>query len=274
MLAEHPSATTKRFINSWRNSNTDSSRLAEELISVSDETNRRLNKFHFVVRDGELIDPATGNIINFKRNSDIEIKEGKVWDSLKSWANNNDAGSSTWTSPQLEGIYPCDKVIYYEIAYTDEFPPQKIILSTAILIDSKEGIFSEDLRDKLIINPVDFTLTALLEELGQTHQGQKQTASQEKINYFVNQIKSGFDTNSIIEEMQKSGILGDYSLSCERSSSFALSYGARVLDFRGKENWEWHKGDCVIPAPECGKKNVEVGPCNVCRKCQAKFDEA
>ncbi len=35
----------------------------------------------------------------------------------------------------------------------------------------------------------------------------------------------------------------------------------------------WHKGDCRIPAPDCGEKNVEIGPCGICRKCEKKFDE-
>jgi hypothetical protein len=38
-----------------------------------------------------------------------------------------------------------------------------------------------------------------------------------------------------------------------------------------KEDWHWHTGDCVVK--NCGRKNVEVGPCDVCRLCQEKFDK-
>ncbi len=125
MLAENPVLTTKRFISSWRTSGVDPNRLAEELGSVANETHRQADNFHFIVKDGELIDPATNKVINFTRNSPLEIAEGKVWDALKSWSNSNNEGGAVWTSPQLEGVYPCDKVIFYQIAYTFEFPPQK-----------------------------------------------------------------------------------------------------------------------------------------------------
>ncbi len=36
------------------------------------------------------------------------------------------------------------------------------------------------------------------------------------------------------------------------------------------EKWKWKHGTCRVKA--CGKK-TEVGPCNVCRTCQAKFDK-
>ena len=36
--------------------------------------------------------------------------------------------------------------------------------------------------------------------------------------------------------------------------------------------WEWKMGTCR-PSPEgCGLKNVEVGPCKLCRQCQKDYD--
>lgn len=35
------------------------------------------------------------------------------------------------------------------------------------------------------------------------------------------------------------------------------------------KKWEYHTGDCVI----CNTKNVDVGPCNICKSCEKKFDE-
>ncbi len=35
------------------------------------------------------------------------------------------------------------------------------------------------------------------------------------------------------------------------------------------KSWEYHRGDCVL----CESKNVEVGPCNICKRCEKKIDE-
>lgn len=43
-----------------------------------------------------------------------------------------------------------------------------------------------------------------------------------------------------------------------------------IDDKDSKENWKWKQGICRVRS--CGKK-TEVGPCNVCRNCQAKFDK-
>src|SRR5258705_5457332 len=188
MISEHPLLTTKRFINSWQTSNVDPNRLAEELGSVANETHRQADNFHFIVKSGELIDPATKKTINFTRNSEIEIAEGKVWDALKVWANTEEAGGAVWTSPQLDDVYPCDKVVYYQIAYTFEYPPQKVLQATAILLDTPKNHFEEKLRQKLVIKDADFTLISLLEELGQDKNQNNETPSQETINYFVKEI--------------------------------------------------------------------------------------
>lgn len=37
-----------------------------------------------------------------------------------------------------------------------------------------------------------------------------------------------------------------------------------------KENWKWKQGICRVKS--CGKK-TEVGPCDVCRSCQSKYDK-
>ena len=61
MIAEHPLATTKNFISSWRN--TDLDRLVPELISIAKETNREPDTYDFELVDGKLtvtglIDPT------------------------------------------------------------------------------------------------------------------------------------------------------------------------------------------------------------------------
>lgn len=235
MLAENPIYTTRRFISSWQVSDTDPKRLAEELFSVSDETNRRHNNFHFEVANGELIDTATGKVIDFTRTSWLETTEGKVWDSLKIWANTHEEGSATWYSPALEGVYPCDKAVYYQVAYTFEGKPKKVLLSTAVLLDTPQGHFPEELRSKLVINKPDYTLSSLLEDLGQNQNNSTKTPSQKEINYFVEKIKSGVDADIIVAEMKNKGILGSHSISCPTSSGLALTKKSLILNFSSEK---------------------------------------
>jgi hypothetical protein len=249
MLAEHPTSTTERFIPSWRS--VDPKRLEEEILSVSNETNRRLDHFYFIVKDGELIDPATNSVINFESKTELEHREVKVWNSLKDWANTIEEGSAVWKSPRFPGIYPCDKAVYYEIAYTFEFPSQKVLRSTAILLDAPSQ-FEEHLRDKLFIKDPKFTLTDLLEELGQKDNKNSQTPSQKEINYFVEKIKRGDSAKSIVKEMQEQGIIGSYSISCPTRSSVALSRNSQILNFSREDQY----GSLDFECPSCKKTNT------------------
>jgi hypothetical protein len=57
----------------------------------------------------------------------------------------------------------------------------------------------------------------------------------------------------------------------------AQEHGLKVNDFgslveEGKENWKWKKGVCQVPVCPTRPGKTEVGPCSVCRSCQAKFD--
>ena len=49
-------------------------------------------------------------------------------------------------------------------------------------------------------------------------------------------------------------------------------FGSYNFTKNKNHNWQWHIGECVVEG--CNRKNVEVGPCNVCRECQNKFDIA
>lgn len=43
---------------------------------------------------------------------------------------------------------------------------------------------------------------------------------------------------------------------------------SRILSPESKTHWDYHDGNCVV----CNKKNAEVGPCNICKNCEKKFD--
>lgn len=49
------------------------------------------------------------------------------------------------------------------------------------------------------------------------------------------------------------------------NESLAVS---NVLLFGSNETWSYHTGECVV----CEKKNTQVGPCNICKVCEKKFD--
>lgn len=53
--------------------------------------------------------------------------------------------------------------------------------------------------------------------------------------------------------------------SCGSSSNSTLS----ELHEEFNKKWEYHSGDCVV----CGTKDVEVGPCSICKECEKKFDK-
>lgn len=48
------------------------------------------------------------------------------------------------------------------------------------------------------------------------------------------------------------------------------SYGELVN--KGKEGWTWKDGVCVVKSCSTRPAKTKVGPCSVCRSCQAKFD--
>jgi hypothetical protein len=60
----------------------------------------------------------------------------------------------------------------------------------------------------------------------------------------------------------------------------AQQMGIKVNTFeqsveKSRKNWKWEKGYCRNPKGTCVNKNsrVEIGPCSICRSCQAEFDK-
>ena len=46
-----------------------------------------------------------------------------------------------------------------------------------------------------------------------------------------------------------------------------LSTSFRKIKQDKEKKWQYHEGECVV----CHKKPAEVGPCNICKKCEKKF---
>lgn len=269
-------------------------RISAEILTVFRESHNIRDDFYWKIKNGCALDPQNNwEKVDFKRITPLQKIEGAGFDSLIAWADQNEEGSVVIMSPSLEWTpqfkgYPQNKACFYQIAYTSEFPPQKILLGTTVTFDAPKAqcidiaktlnpiaeniIDPELLRNKILICPTDFDLLSLMSTLSVNINPDLQTPSQKELDYFVGEIKSGRDPGSIALEMQERGIIGNNSLHCERDNSI-LTSRSLVLNFSRKENGGWHIGNCAIPTPYCGRVNVEVGPCNVCRDCQKKFDE-
>lgn len=46
------------------------------------------------------------------------------------------------------------------------------------------------------------------------------------------------------------------------------SCGSTLMELHNDKNWEYHTGDCVV----CHAKNIDVGPCSICKNCEKEFD--
>lgn len=73
------------------------------------------------------------------------------------------------------------------------------------------------------------------------------------------------------------GCVGDVSmdkdgLASDGLTSLSSELGIQTTPANSKESWKWKAGKCQVKA--CPSPNpTEVGPCNVCRRCQAEFDK-
>lgn len=264
--AETPEKTVLRFSETWIEQ-IDSKRLVANFISLSKETNREADTYHFLVENGILIDPETDKpILDFITpgvEKDVAAK-------LQTWASKNDEGLAFWISPPLEGVYPCAKTILHRIAYTPE--GTKVVLNSTILFDA-EFKKSEILRQTLFTQPdTEENIARILEWIARkSDKGIAVSKNEKEVRqravYFANMVQRGIPREYIIEEMKRSGFLGQFSISCPgASTSFSDLTDSRSLITIYSEVKEWHSGTCRV----CGS-STWVGPCSICRPCESKF---
>lgn len=70
---------------------------------------------------------------------------------------------------------------------------------------------------------------------------------------------------------------GSIDLSGGRTTAVLSAGGFRIGQVgqsatENSEKWEWKPGTCRPYPGGCGRKNVDVGPCDLCRKCQRDYD--
>lgn len=262
---EAPTETIARFVTSWKNTGRD--RLREEIVSAFNETHRKPDEYRYKSKDGKLVDFKTGEEIKIDSSTHLGQKESELLDALNQWFNENDSGTAIWISPSLEGSYPCNKITTYKIEYLET--EEKTTFNVTVLFDTPkdhtlkiasglnpaflEANDPEILRNKLFSLDEEFDLLSLLKLIG-AKQYFPETPSQTTINYFIDEIYSGRDPREIAMEMEKRGIVGEFSVSCGGGTTTSLGGNSLNLDFRGGMEDEY--GSLDFECPHCNKINT------------------
>ncbi len=74
----------------------------------------------------------------------------------------------------------------------------------------------------------------------------------------------------VMFELQRYGF-SSLALACGALQFGGVGFGGGLESLMrgvGGKDWEYHNGKCQ----KCGRKNVRVGPCEICESCEAKYD--
>lgn len=282
--------TVEDFVPGFRS--TDGEMRVEHIVSVYKETHRLTDNWPYYVDDGGIFVESDGKKTYIK---DIvsshgypEAAESEVLKKLEDWSTANETGVAVWISPPYPGKYPCSKIIIHKIVY--EFGSlRKTVLSSAILFDSdnykimnllkrnfpeaSEYPDLESFRSSLFVRPESFDIASLLTGLKKLDINilpENISMDREELylhaTYISSLIASGAGGRMVAYEMQRLGLLGQFSISCpaktlsQQGISFSEFAGIGI-DLREERNL-WHQGVCVM----CGTKTW-VGGCDICDPC-------
>ena len=242
-----------QFISSWKQ---NLQRLEPELVSFSNETNRKPDTFSYVVSTEGLIDPITGRLIKDVVDTKTALgrSEARFLSKTERIISERDEGMVVWfSSPYLER-YPCSKVIFYKIAYN--WDGQKVTNNSAILFDASSEetlqiamevtgerfMDTETLRETALYFQESEPTTSRILELLSKQSGVKEyafsaTATMSQADRFASMIRAGKPTYEIAEEMWRTGFIGNYSISCpptfsEHTVAFAVI--AKLVEHCGR----------------------------------------
>jgi hypothetical protein len=264
---EAPEKTVLRFSEMWAEQMA-SGRLISNLVSLNKETNREADTYHFLVENDRLVDPETGKAVMDFITPGVERD---VAGQLQKWAGTNDEGLAFWISPPLADVYPCAKTILHRIAYTME--GKKVVLNSTILFDA-EFDNPEALRQTLFTQTdTEENITKILDWIGEKsakniHAVKNEAEVRQKAAYFAEMFQRGIPRQYVIDEMRRTGFLGQNSISCAGSGTSTFS---NLLDSKSLINIYsnvegWHSGTCRV----CGAAGW-VGPCSICKPCESKL---
>lgn len=233
--------------------------LKSHLISLSNETNRRPDPWHYETDDdNDLADPITkGKLLDIIAR--IEGTEYEIAQELNSWQKDSIEGIAFWVSPKLEGMYPCNKVIIHRIAYTPQL--KKVVLNCAVLFDG-ELDNSEALRQTLFTaEDSEENIFSILKWIGgkskkQIAAGGNGGKTQKQAEYYARRFRQGVPAESLVLEMRQSGFIGGHSISCagggKTLSGIVESRSSLFLFSSGEDNY----GSLEFSCPKCGSTNT------------------
>ena len=272
---ETTAETTSRFINSWKQ---NSERLADELISVHNETHRKADLYSFLVTFKGLIDTKTRRPIKdfILQDTDIQKTEFKIFEKLETFAKEEE-GIAIWISPP-SNEYPCAKAIFSRIVY--DLEGKKHLANSAILFGDKntdcrdiipiQTKNKEGVRETLFyVDETDeYTIPNIIKKIQKYTQIDLNKITDKNLNQaktFARMIEEGQSPKDIVYKMQKTGFLGENPISCPTfgSASDILASNSRIFSFVG---YEFRPGVCRV----C-KKHTHVGPCSICKECEKKL---
>ncbi len=263
---ESPTQSFTRFISTWRNTPPD--RLSDEIVSAFNETHRKPDEYKFKFIDGHLVDYKTGTEIRIDTSTYLGKRDNELLDSLNYWASENSSGVAIWISPSYDAAYPSNKITIYTLK---EENGEKTTVNVSVLFDTPQEhtleiaaqinpFFinvndPEVLRNKLFVMDDNFNLVSLLELIGEK-QYFPETPSQQLINHFVYEIYSGKSPRDIAMEMERRGIVGEYSVSCGGGSTSTISLDGSSLTIDMNYGLEDKYGSLTFECPHCHNTNT------------------
>lgn len=270
----------------------------EERASHSLETRRIPDPYWFWVDSSGKLTASDGQLIesSIEKTSFVGQLEFQAFLRIQEWVQENSEGVAFWVSPK--GPYATTKIIASEIVFVRD---RKLLFNTAIILDSlntkdcvrlvnnfssREFSSVEEVRANPVFVrlPVGMPWHRVLEEhtaapdvLRQIKDGgyiELKQKTLRQIEEILDQLPSQTQTlvytksssaySSVFEnQLRQAGLVGEHPDSCSYlPTAFSLFFNHSL------QKWEYHPGSCVV----CGATGIQVGPCKICKSCEAKFN--
>ncbi len=151
---EKPSPISPAFIAAWKGKS--QAQFKEELASLSLETNRIPDPYHFIVdADGDLFSPNAKCKIrdSIRTVNHVGRLEAEAFNRIEKFTRDNDHGVIAWISPPDPEFYPGLKIIISEIQKKGS---AKLLFNRAILLDFNDEVslkFAQSLAEFSLNKP-------------------------------------------------------------------------------------------------------------------------
>jgi hypothetical protein len=270
-----------------------SGQLISDLASVHYETHHGSDSYYYLTGGNDFISPETGQPIRpfVDTTTPIGKKEGFVYDSLYSWANNRKEGLAVWISPPVEGLFPSTKIILHEITKRGG---ERAVLNRAILADintggiidianrfslhsiNQEVVYSdsESVRSHLFIMKEGQSVVDLLnlfvddpDLIEQVKSGQDLKGREKVIlaaNKYATKMKSGATPTELYESMVEDGFIGRHDISCPPGTTLFSELTLNNSAILGEGEYKYVKncGNCGVAIGKLIGKGYRCPSCN------------